>query len=98
MGHPAFVDPAGFGMVGPLEGAKSFLGVVVPAANLAAEFHWRGARDSTEDLREMTLIGEAGRLSRAGQGELRIEQVLLRAFNSAPQDVLVWGQTCAYLE
>jgi hypothetical protein len=74
------------------------LGVVVPAANLAAELHWRDAHDSTEDLREMALVGEAGRLSCAGQGDLRIAQVLLRAFNSAPQDVLVWGQACAYLE
>jgi hypothetical protein len=58
-----------------------FLGVVVPAANAAAEPHWRDAHDSTEDLREMTLIGEAGRPSCAGQGDLRIAQVLLGAFN-----------------
>ena len=38
-----------------------FFGVIVPAANVAAEPHWRDAHDSTEDLREMTLIGEAGR-------------------------------------
>ena len=74
------------------------LGVVVPAANLAAELGWRDAHDSTENLGEMTLIGEAGGRTCAGQGNLRIAQVLLRAFNSAPQDVLVWGQTCAYLE
>jgi hypothetical protein len=74
------------------------LSVVVPGFNLAPELHGRDAHNSTEDLREMTLIGEAGRRSRAGQGDLRIAQVLLRAFNSAPQDVLVWGQACAYLE
>jgi hypothetical protein len=68
-----------------------FLVVVVPVANLAAKLHWRDAHDSTEDLREMALIGEAGRRSCAGQGDLRIAQVSLRAFNSAPQDVLVWG-------
>jgi hypothetical protein len=71
---------------------------VVPGANLAAEPHWRDAHDSTEDFREMTLIGEAGRRYCAGQGDFRIAQVLLRAFNSAPQDVLVWGQAGAYLE
>ena len=72
--------------------------MVVPAANLAAKPHWRDAHDSTEDLREMALIGETGRRTRAGQGDLRIAQVLLRAFNSALQDVLVWRQSCAYLE
>ena len=75
-----------------------FLDVVVSAANLAAEPHWRDAHDSTEDLREMTLIGKAGRRSSAGQGDLWIAQALLRAFNSAPQNVLVWGQACAYPE
>lgn len=79
-------------------GKVFFLGVLVPAANLTAEPHWRDAHDSTKDLREMALIGEAGRRSCAGQGDLRIAQVLLRALNSAPQDVLVWGQACAYLE
>jgi hypothetical protein len=59
-----------------------FSGVVVPTANLAAEPYWRDPHDSTEDLREMTLIGEAGRRSCAGQGDLRIAQVLLRAFSS----------------
>src|SRR5580700_2163870 len=78
--------------------ASLFLGVVVPAANLAAELQGRDAYDSTEDLREMALIGETGRLSCAGQGELRVAQVLLRAFNSALQNVLVWRQACAYLE
>ena len=68
------------------------LGVVVLAADLAAKPHWRDATDSTEDLGEMTLIGEAGRRSCAGHGDLRIAQVLLRAFNSAPQDVLVGGR------
>ena len=78
---------------------KEFLfGVVVPVAHLAPELHWRDAHDSTEDLREMTLIGEAGRRSCAGQRNLRIAQVLLRALNPAPQDVFVRGQACACLE
>jgi hypothetical protein len=75
-----------------------FLGVVVPVVNLAPELHRRDAHDSPEDFREMALIGEAGRLTCAGQGDFRIAQVLLGAFNSALQDVLVWGQACAYLE
>lgn len=35
--------------------------MIVPVANLAAELHWRDPHNATEDLREMTLIGEAGR-------------------------------------
>jgi hypothetical protein len=75
-----------------------FLSVVVPAANLAAEPHWRDTHDSTEDLREMTLIGEAGRRSCAGQADLRFAQVLLCPLNSALLDVFVRGQACAYPE
>src|SRR5271170_5705460 len=75
-----------------------FLGAVIHGVNFAAEPHWRNSHDSTEYLCEMTLVGESDRSSRPGQGDLRIAQVLLCAFNSAPQDVLVRGQTCTYLE
>ena len=68
------------------------------AADLAPELHWRDAHHSTEDLRKMALIGEASRRSCAGQADPQIAQVLLRAFNSALQDVFVRGQACACLE
>ena len=75
-----------------------FWGAGVPAANIAAELHRRDAYNSTEDLREMTLIREADRFSCAGQRDFRITQVLLRTFDSAHQNVLVRGQACACLE
>ena len=53
---------------------------------------------STENLGEVTLIGKSGCNGGFAYGVLRITQVLLRALNSALQDISVRSQAGARLE
>ena len=46
----------------------------------------------------MTLISKAYRNARLADAKRRIAKVLLRTFDSAPQDVLICSQSCTRLE